>query len=217
MSAALRGLVVLISGRGSNLRAILDAIGRGELKTELRAVISNNADATGLACARAAGVPTQIIPHHDFPDRTAFDRALMQAIDAHAPQFVVLAGFMRILGHEFIDHYAGRLINIHPSLLPAFPGLNTHAHAIETHATRHGATVHFVTHDVDAGPAIIQAAVPVLTSDTPEILAARVLEQEHRIFPLALQWLLAGRITLAGGRALLDGTIRPEQGPVNSA
>lgn len=216
MSATPRGLVVLISGRGSNLRSILDAIARGELKTEVRAVISNKTDAAGLAHARAAGVPTEIVSHRDFPDRTAFDRALMRAIDAHAPQYVVLAGFMRILGREFIDHYAGRLVNIHPSLLPAFPGLNTHARAIESGAKQHGATVHFVTHDVDAGPIIAQAAVPVLAGDTPETLAARVLDQEHRIFPLALQWLVAGRITLTTNRALLDGALRPEQGLAGS-
>jgi phosphoribosylglycinamide formyltransferase 1 len=212
MSIAPHGLVVLISGRGSNLGAILDAIRRGEVKAGIRAVVCNRPDAPGLALARATGVPTQVIDHRQFSDRAAYDRALMAAIDAYAPQLVVLAGFMRILGAEFIDHYAGRLINIHPSLLPRFPGLRTHARAIETGARVHGASVHFVAHDVDAGPIIVQAAVPVLPGDTPATLAERVLEQEHRIYPLAIAWFLAGRLTVRGGRVLLDGAVRPEQG-----
>jgi phosphoribosylglycinamide formyltransferase-1 len=211
MSAAPHGLVVLISGRGSNLAAILDAVRRGDIPARVRAVLSNNADAPGLAAARAAGVPTEVVDHRRFPNRAAYDRALMGAIDAYAPQLVVLAGFMRILGAEFIDHYAGRMINIHPSLLPCFPGLNTHARAIESGAREHGATVHFVTHDVDAGPVIVQAVVPVLADDSPETLAARVLEQEHRIYPLAIAWFLAGRLSVRDGRVLLDGATRPEQ------
>ncbi len=203
---------MLISGRGSNLKAILDAIASGALNARVSAVISNNPAAAGLAHARQADVPTQIIDHRQFETREAFDQALMQAIDAHLPRLVVLAGFMRILGSEFIDHYAGRLINIHPSLLPRYPGLNTHARALADGATTHGATVHFVTHDVDGGPIIVQASVPVHAGDTSAQLAARVLEQEHRIFPRAIGWFLAGRLTLRDGKALLDGAVQPEQG-----
>jgi len=153
-----------------------------------------------------------VVNHRDFPARDQFDQALMQRIEAYRPQLVVLAGFMRILGKAFIDHYTGRLINIHPSLLPAFPGLNTHARALQSGASHHGASVHFVTHEVDGGPVIIQAAVPVLPDDMPETLAERVLMEEHRIYPKAIGWFLAGRLSIEGGRVLLDGQQRPEQG-----
>jgi len=205
-------VVVLISGRGSNLQAIIDATHAGKLPIELRAVISNEPAAPGLQYAQAAHIPTHVVCHRDFASREAFDQALMQKIDACQPQLVVLAGFLRILGKTFIDHYAGRLINIHPSLLPDFPGLNTHARTLESGAAWHGATVHFVTNEVDTGPIIIQARVQVLPSDTPESLAARVLEEEHRIFPLAIRWLAEHRLRLDGRRVLLDGKIRPEQG-----
>lgn len=204
-------IVVLISGRGSNLSSILDAARAGHLAGEVRAVISNNPQAPGLEYARRAGVPVLTVNHRDFPDRAAFERELIAQIDAHRPALVVLAGFMRVLGREFIEHYAGRLINIHPSLLPAFPGLDTHARALAAGATRHGATVHFVTPDVDAGPIIAQTSVPVLKGDTPEALAARVLEQEHLLYPRVIRWFMEGRLAQRGGAVLLDG--RPSMPP----
>jgi len=206
------GLVVLISGRGSNLQALIDAVHAAQLPAAIRAVISNNADAPGLARAQRAGIPTHVINHRDFANRDQFDRALMQRIDAYQPKLVVLAGFLRILGRDFIDHYAGRMLNIHPSLLPEFPGLDTHARALQSGAKHHGASVHFVTHDMDSGPVIVQAAVPVFPGDTPETLAERVLKEEHRIYPLAIRWFLENRLSVAAGRVLLDGREQPEQG-----
>lgn len=207
-----RGIVVLVSGRGSNLQATIDATRDGRLPAEIRAVISSEPGAPALARARAAGIPAHVINHRDFPAREQFDQALMQRIDAYQPKLIVLAGFMRVLGKDFIDHYAGRLINIHPSLLPAFPGLNTHARALQSGAKSHGASVHFVTHEVDGGPVIVQAAVPVLPGDTPDILAERVLAEEHRIFPLAIGWFLDGRLSVENGRVLLDGKPLPALG-----
>ena len=212
MSTAHAPVVILISGRGSNLQAILDEVRAGRLPIEVRAVVSNNPQAEGLKRAAAAGVPTSVINHRAYTERADFDRALMAAIDRHQPQLVVLAGFMRILGIEFIRHYAGRLINIHPSLLPAFRGLDTHARALAAGARAHGASVHFVTGDLDGGPVIVQAVVPVRRDDTPATLAARVLEQEHRIFPLAIRWFAEGRLTVRNGQVLLDGALRTEQG-----
>lgn len=165
-----------------------------------------------MARARTAGIPVHVIDHRDYPSREEFDHALMQQIDAYQPRLVTLAGFMRILSDAFIGHYHERLMNIHPSLLPAFPGLNTHARALAGGAKFHGASVHFVTHEVDGGPVIIQASVPVLPDDTPEILAERVLAEEHRIYPLAIEWFLNNRLSVDQGRVLLDGQRRPEQG-----
>ncbi len=210
MTGATKRLVVLISGRGSNLRAILEAIQRGEMPATVCAVISNRTSAEGLRYARAAGIPTEVIDHRAFSSREAFDDALRETIDQHRPDLVVLAGFMRILGPGFIRHYAGRLMNIHPSLLPQFPGLDTHRRAIEGGAREHGATVHFVTDEVDGGPRIVQARVPVQPGDTPKALADRVLEEEHRIFPLAIGWFCQGRLSLRDGKVLLDGEIPPE-------
>jgi len=212
MNGGRAGIVVLVSGRGSNLQAIIDALRGGRLPAEIRAVISNEPGAPALARARTAGIPVHVISHRDFPQREQFDRALIQRIDACQPRLVVLAGFMRILGPDFIDHYAGRMINIHPSLLPTFPGLDTHARALQSGAKVHGASVHFVTHEVDGGPLIVQAAVPVLEGDTPDILAERVLAEEHRIYPLAIGWFLGGRLSVEGERVMLDGEKRPEQG-----
>lgn len=203
--------VILISGRGTNLQAILDDVRAGRLPLDIRAVISNNPGAEGLKRARAANLHTEVVDHRTCPTRTAFDDALRQAIDRHAPKLVVLAGFMRILGREFIAHYAGRLINIHPSLLPKYPGLDTHARALAAGEREHGASVHFVTPEVDGGPVIAQATVPVRPDDTPQTLAARVLEAEHRLYPLALRWFVEGRLTIRNGRVLLDGAERPEQ------
>jgi len=205
-------VVILISGRGSNLQAILDATSAGHLPIAIRTVISNNPNAEGLQSARAAGVPTEVIDHRDYTERAQFDAALMQAIDRHAPRLVILAGFMRILGETFIRHYDGQLLNIHPSLLPAFKGLNTHARALAAGSPLHGASVHFVTNDLDGGPVIIQAIVPIQADDTADTLGARVLQEEHRIFPLAIRWCVAQRLSIRNGQVLLDGEIRPEQG-----
>lgn len=204
-------VVVLISGRGSNLQALIDAAQAGDLPVTFRAVISNRPGVQGLERARAAGIPTAVLDHTDFPDRGSFDRKLQDLIDGFTPGLVVLAGFMRILTPGFVDHYRGRLINIHPALLPRYPGLDTHRRAIESGDSEHGASVHFVTPEVDGGPVILQAAVPVVPTDTPDTLAARVLAQEHRIFPQAIKWFAEGRLTLLDGVALLDG--RPIDAP----
>jgi phosphoribosylglycinamide formyltransferase-1 len=214
MSGAPAPVVILISGRGSNLQSILEETRAGRLPIEIRAVISNNSEAEGLRHARAADVPTEVINHRNYAVRAQFDAALMQAIDRHTPGLVILAGFMRILGENFIRHYAGRLINIHPSLLPAFKGLNTHARALAAGAARHGASVHFVTNDLDGGPVIVQASVPVQVGDTADTLGARVLLEEHRILPLAIRWFAEGRLGIRNDQALLDGQTRPEQGLV---
>lgn len=189
-------LVILISGRGSNLQAIIDQVQLGQLPVEIRAVISNRPQAQGLERARQVGIETQVLDHHQFPRREAFDQALMTLIDSYTPRLVVLAGFMRILTPGFVRHYRGRLINVHPSLLPALPGLDTHRRAIEAGMKEHGATVHLVTDEVDGGPIILQARVPVYLTDTPAILAARVLKEEHRIYPEAIRTFAAGGIHL---------------------
>jgi phosphoribosylglycinamide formyltransferase-1 len=214
MSTAPVPVVILISGRGSNLQAMLAETRTGKLPIEIRAVISNNPAAEGLQRARAAGVPAEIIDHRDYVERSLFDAALMRAIDRHAPRLVILAGFMRILGEAFIRHYAGRLLNIHPSLLPAFKGIDTHARALAAGAAQHGASVHFVTNDLDGGPVIVQASVPVRAGDTIDTLAARVLHEEHRILPLAIRWFVEQRLSIRNGQVLLDGKVRPEQGLV---
>ena len=199
MRPAVKKLVILISGRGSNMEALLAAQDAGRLNAGIAAVISNRADAKGLDTARARGIAALAVPHRDYASREAFDAALMQMIDAHSPDLVVLAGFMRILTPAFVQHYAGRLINIHPSLLPAFPGLDTHARALAAGCKVHGATVHFVTSELDHGPIVIQAAVPVLASDDAASLAARVLRQEHVIYPRAVRWFVEGRLRVEDG------------------
>jgi phosphoribosylglycinamide formyltransferase-1 len=203
-------VVVLISGSGSNLQALIDATTNG-LPARIAAVISNRADAYGLERAQRAGIPTQVLSHKGYPDRESYDAALAERIDAYQPGLVVLAGFMRILSPGFVQHYRGRMLNIHPSLLPEFRGLHTHERALEAGVTEHGASVHFVTEELDGGPLIIQARVPVLPGDDPETLAARVLRQEHRIYPRAVEWFAQGRLRLDGGRVLLDG--RPLERP----
>ncbi len=189
---AASSVVILISGRGSNMEAML----RAQLPCRVAAVISNRADAEGLDIARAHGIPAVVLAHRDYPDRAAFDAALAGEIDRYHPNLVVLAGFMRILTPAFVSRYRGRLINIHPSLLPAYGGLDTHERALADGVKIHGCTVHYVTDDLDHGPIIIQAAVAVLQNDTPATLAARVLQEEHRIYPQAVRWLCNGRVAL---------------------
>ena len=183
-------LVILISGRGSNMRSIIAAAEQGELNIDIAAVLSNRPDAAGLQFAHEAGISTAVIDHKLFESRESFDKAMAAEIDRYQPDFVILAGFMRILTAEFVDHFAGRLINIHPSLLPKFKGLHTHQRAIEAGETEHGASVHFVTAELDDGPVILQAKVPVLTNDNADTLAARVLEQEHMLYPAAIKKLV---------------------------
>lgn len=206
------GIVILISGRGSNMEAILDAANNHRIAVDIRAVISNEPMAAGLETAHQAGIDTQALDHRLFDNRDTFDAALIGLIDHHQPGLVVLAGFMRLLGKTFVQHYAGRLMNIHPALLPAFPGLNTHERALAAGVARHGATVHWVTDDVDAGPIIIQAAVDVKTGESAPDLATRVLELEHRIYSKAVGWFADGRLSVESGNVLLDGKQRPEQG-----
>jgi len=189
-------VVVLISGRGSNLEAILDAIADDELPVEIRAVISNRPDAAGLQRPALLGIRTIVIDHACYPSRHAFEAVLQTTIDAFEPGLLVLAGFMRILTPEFVTHYNGRILNIHPSLLPEFPGLNTHQRALDAGKRESGATVHFVTPEMDGGPAILQTRVPVLANDDAGLLACRVLEQEHRILPMAIRWFAEGRLRL---------------------
>ena len=197
-----QSIVVLISGRGSNLRSILAA----QLPATVTAVISNKADAAGLDYARSQGIATDVVEHRAYPSRDAFDAALAQTIDRYQPGLVVLAGFMRVLTAGFVERYEGRLLNIHPSLLPAYPGLHTHQRAIDEGVRLHGCTVHFVTSALDHGPIVIQAAVPVRQDDTESTLAARVLEQEHRIYPAAIRWFIEGRLTIDGGRVRVSNS-----------
>jgi phosphoribosylglycinamide formyltransferase-1 len=195
-------IVILISGRGSNMEALLDA----RLPARIAAVISSSPEARGLATARNRGVDTAVVDYRAFPDRERYDAALAAEIDRHRPNLVVLAGFMRILGAPFIERFRGRLINIHPSLLPSFPGLDTHRRALAAGVRAHGCTVHFVTPQVDSGPIIAQATVPVLPGDTEEQLAARVLAEEHRIYPQAVRWFCEDRLRVgADGRVTIDG------------
>ncbi len=199
--------VILISGRGSNMEALL----RAGLPVDFAAVISNRPDAGGLTIARDLGVDTAVVDHTRHTDRTAFDAALAEQIDRHGADLVCLAGFMRVLTDDFVQRYQGRMLNIHPALLPAFPGLNTHTRALAAGVKLHGCTVHFVTPEVDAGPIVVQAAVPVFDDDTPERLAARVLAQEHRIYPLAVRWFAEGRLRwTADDRIGLDAATHPD-------
>ena len=195
--AARRRLVLLISGRGSNMQALVEACRVEGWPADVAAVISSRPDAAGLDWARAQGIATQAVSHKDYPNREAFDAALAAAIEPHQPDYVLLAGFMRVLTPGFVARFAGRLVNIHPSLLPAFPGLHTHAQAIATGVRVHGCTVHFVTPLLDHGPIIAQGCVPVLADDTPEALARRVLQVEHLAYPAAARWLAEGRVSLA--------------------
>ncbi|MCL7462336.1 phosphoribosylglycinamide formyltransferase [Pseudomonas sp. NW5] len=205
-------VVVLISGSGSNLQALIDALADGSIPAQIGAVISNRADAYGLTRAQNAGIPTAVLDHKAFEGREAFDAALIEAIDAQQPDLVVLAGFMRILTPGFVRHYAGRLLNIHPSLLPLYKGLHTHQRALEAGDREHGCSVHFVTEELDGGPLVVQAVVPVLPNDQVDSLAARVHVAEHHIYPLAVRWFAEGRLRLGAQGAELDGQPLPPCG-----
>lgn len=205
-------LVILISGSGSNLQAFIDKCQSGELHATISAVFSNRPDAYGLQRASAAGLVTEMVDHSGFSSREQFDAELMRRIDDYEPDLVILAGFMRILTPAFVAHFHGRLLNIHPSLLPKYPGLNTHQRAIEAGDTEAGATVHFVTEELDGGPAIIQARVPVHANDSAQTLAKRILSKEHIIYPLAVKWYAEKRLRLVNGRCELDGQVLESSG-----
>lgn len=198
-------IVVLISGSGTNLQAIIDEIAAGRLPAAIRAVISNRPDAYGLERARRAGIPTEVVAQSDFPAREDYDRALARVIDAWRPELVVLAGFMRILTPELVGRYAGRMLNIHPSLLPKYRGLHTHQRALEAGDPVHGSSVHFVTPELDGGPVILQAEVPILPGDDADSLRRRVQQMEYLIYPEAIRWFAEGRLSLEGERVRMDG------------
>jgi phosphoribosylglycinamide formyltransferase-1 len=205
-------VVVLISGSGSNLQALIDGQQAGDLPIEIVSVISNRPDVYGLTRAAQANVPTVLLDHKAFANREEFDQQLMQVIDDYSPDLVVLAGFMRILTQQFTQHYLGRMLNIHPSLLPKFQGLHTHQRALDAQETRHGVTVHFVTAELDGGPSAIQASVPIIDGDDASSLAKRVQHQEHIIYPLAVKWFAEGRLVMKENRAYLDNELLPEHG-----
>lgn len=197
-------LVILISGGGSNLQAIIDAIKNNGLNAEIKAVISNQANAAGLERASRENIRTYVVEHKNFPDRESFDQAMIEVIDPLKPDLVVLAGFMRILSNAFIEHYMHRLINIHPSLLPKYKGLNTHQLAIDNCDTVHGASVHYVSYELDSGPVVIQAEIPVLASDEAASLSSRVLQEEHKIYPMVIKMITEGRLTFDKDQLNLD-------------
>ncbi|MGB5449007.1 MAG: phosphoribosylglycinamide formyltransferase [Woeseiaceae bacterium] len=201
---------VLISGSGTNLQAFIDRVGRGALDLELSVVFSNKPDAFGLERAREAGIPTACIEHGDFVDRDSFDHAVAAKLDEWQPDLLVLAGFMRILSAAFVTHYAGKILNIHPALLPAYPGLNTHQRVLDAGDTWHGSTVHFVTEELDGGPRILQGRLPVNANETAEQLATRVQAVEHQIYPEAAGWVGEGRVELRDGKTWLDGSVADE-------
>ncbi|PSJ44891.1 phosphoribosylglycinamide formyltransferase [Zobellella endophytica] len=208
----MKRIVVLISGSGSNLQALLDQAAAAQLGGEIVAVVSNKAEAYGLERAREAGTATAVLPNRDYADRDSFDAALMALIDDYRPDLVVLAGFMRILTPGFVRHYQGRMLNIHPSLLPKYQGLHTHRRAIEAGDEEHGCSVHFVTEELDGGPVVLQARVPIFEGDDEATVAARVLVQEHAIYPLVVRWFCDGRLAMRDGSAWLDGAELPAQG-----
>ncbi|MBP2167844.1 phosphoribosylglycinamide formyltransferase-1 [Erwinia toletana] len=208
----MKKIVVLVSGNGSNLQAIMDACQQGQINGSLAAVFSNKTDAYGLERAQAAGIPAHAIVASQFSDRAAFDRQLMMEIDAYVPDLVVLAGYMRILSPAFVGHYQQRLLNIHPSLLPKYPGLHTHRKALENGDTEHGTSVHFVTDELDGGPVILQAKVPIVAGDSEEAVNARVQHQEHVIYPLVISWFVDGRLTMRDNAAWMDGEKLPAEG-----
>ena len=203
-NAPQKNIVVLVSGSGSNLQAILDACQNQHIHASVKAVFSNKAEAFGLERARNANTPAHAINPKEFESRETFDRELMNQIDAYQPDLIVLAGYMRILSAEFVRHYLGRMVNIHPSLLPKYPGLHTHQRAIDAQDKEHGTSVHFVTEELDGGPVILQAKVPVFSEDDADMLANRVLTQEHQIYPLVCKWFCEDRLAMKDGHAYLD-------------
>lgn len=205
-------IVVLISGGGTNLQALIDSVACGDIDADLAAVISNRPGVKGLERAANHGIAHHCIDHTRFENRDLFDAAMIRQIDEYQPDLVVLAGFMRILSADFVRRYAGRMLNIHPSLLPKYRGLHTHQRAIEAGDDIHGVSVHFVTEELDGGPLVIQAIVPVLKDDSEDALATRVQEQEHLIYPLAVKWFVEGRLRFEEGIPLLDDTPLPENG-----
>lgn len=205
-------VVVLLSGTGSNLQAMIDSFKGVDNPVRIRAVISNRADAFGLQRARDAGIEARVLDHKAFEGREAFDAALIELIDTFQPKLVVLAGFMRILSATFVRHYQGRLLNIHPSLLPLYKGLHTHQRVLEAGDSEHGCSVHFVTEELDGGPLVVQAVIPVELNDSPASLARRVHAQEHEIYPLAIRWFAEGRLSLGERGALLDDQLLPASG-----
>lgn len=208
-------MVVLLSGSGSNLQAIIDKVHCTELhnqRIEIVAVLSNRADAYGLQRAEDAGIPSQVIVSKGITAREQYDTLLSTAIDQYQPDLIVMAGFMRILSAPFINKYQGKMLNVHPSLLPKYQGLNTHQRAIDAGDSEHGASVHFVTEALDSGATVLQAKVPVFNQDNAQDLAERILTQEHLIYPLAVQWFLSGRLSMINNHAVLDGLILPVNG-----
>jgi len=202
-----KSIVILISGSGTNLQAIIDAVNNNQINATIAAVISNRADAKGLQRAQRAQINTVLIEQKEYQDRASYDEALISEIDKFKPDLIVLAGFMRILSNRFISHYQDAILNIHPSLLPQFKGLHTHRRALESSTQVHGASVHFVNNELDSGPVVIQAEVPVQVDDTEESLAQRVLQQEHIIYPMTITWFIDGRLELHGNNVLLDNNI----------
>ncbi len=200
-------IVVLISGRGSNLLSLHNACETGQIKGTICAVISNRPDAKGLDYARQHSIPAEAIDHKNFTERSAFDEKLMSTIEKYQPDLVILAGFMRILGNDFTHHFKGRMLNIHPSLLPLYPGLHTHKRALENKDKTHGASIHFVTSELDGGPVIMQASLDIKKDHTSDTLAAAVLKLEHQLYPLVVSIFCEGRIQLQGNKAMLDGTL----------
>jgi len=207
-----RRIVVLISGSGSNLQAIIDACNTPDYPGKIVAVISNKSDAYGLTRAENSSIENHVLSHKSYESRDDYDQALIQKIDTYQADLIVLAGFMRILTPAFVQHFSGKLLNIHPSLLPKYQGLNTHQRAIDAGDTEHGVSVHFVTEELDGGPVILQAKIPIFAEDDAEILASRIHEQEHRIYPLVVKWFCSDRVMMAGGKAVLDGISLPISG-----
>ncbi|NHB86815.1 phosphoribosylglycinamide formyltransferase [Photorhabdus tasmaniensis] len=208
----MKNIVVLISGNGSNLQAVIDACQQNKIRGQICAVFSNTADAYGLRRAKQAAIPAHVVSPKNYADRQTYDQSLKHAIDQYQPDLVVLAGYMRILTPDFVQHYFGRLLNIHPSLLPKYPGLHTHRKAMENGDTEHGTSVHFVTEELDGGPVILQAKVPIFANDQESEVIKRVQTQEHDIYPLVINWFVEGRLSMVNGKAHLDGNILPPQG-----
>jgi phosphoribosylglycinamide formyltransferase-1 len=206
-TGAALSIVVLVSGRGSNLQALIDAERGGHLAGHIRAVVSNRPEAYALERARRAAIPAQVVDHTTFIERADFERALINCMDVYQPGLVAMAGWMRVLSPDTIAHYENRILNIHPSLLPAFRGLNTHRRALAAGVPYHGCSVHLVTGDLDAGPVVIQAKVKIEPNDDPDVLAARVLQREHIVYPMAVRWFCEGRLKFAAGTAYLDGAL----------